>query len=144
MAKASSGKLNKGSSGQNRKASDEQLTKFKQKDDVIETESGLLYRIIEEGTGMTPTETDSVTVHQRIKVVNGKVIADTYQTGFTDTFNLKEAILGVREMLLLAAVGGRYEFMVPPELAWGKKGVGDKIGPNSILLFDIRLINIEF
>lgn len=144
MAKQDSGKLNKGSSGQNRKASEEQLSKFRQKPDVIETSSGLLYRVLEPGSGITPCETDSVTVHQRIKVVNGKLIADTYKTGFTDTFSLKEAIPGVRELLLMANVGGRYEFMVPPELAWGKKGVGDKIGPNSILLFDLRLIDIQF
>lgn len=144
MAKQDSGKLNKGSSGQNRKASDDQLAKFKQKSDVQETASGLLYRVLEDGTGMTPCENDRVTVHQRIKVANGKVIADTYQTGFCDSFLLKEAIPGVRELLQLAKVGGRYEFMVPPELAWGKKGVGDKIGPNSILLFDLRLIDIQF
>lgn len=137
-------KINKGSSGQNRKASNDQLIKYRQKSDVQETASGLLYRIIEEGAGMTPQLSDSVVVHQRIKVVNGKVIADTYQTGFTDRFSLKEAIPGVREMLTLAKVGGRYEFMLPPELAWGKKGVGDKIGPESILLFDMRLVDIVF
>jgi FKBP-type peptidyl-prolyl cis-trans isomerase FkpA len=144
MAKNDSLKRNKGSSGQNRKASDDQLSKFRVKPDVIETESGLLYRVLELGDGITPCESDSVTVHQRIKVVNGKVIADTYRIGVPDTFTLKEAIPGVRELMLLAHVGGRYECMVPPELAWGKKGVGDKIGPNSILMFDVKLIDVLF
>ncbi|WP_338401545.1 FKBP-type peptidyl-prolyl cis-trans isomerase [Neptunicella marina] len=41
-------------------------------------------------------------------------------------------------------VGSRFEFVIPPELAWGKKGVGNKIGPNAVLFFDVRLIEVEF
>ncbi|WP_347332000.1 FKBP-type peptidyl-prolyl cis-trans isomerase [Marinimicrobium locisalis] len=137
-------KLNKGSSGQNRKASDNYIEKFRQKPDVIETGTGLLYRVVEEGDGLSPTMEDKVVVNQRIQLVNGKVIADTYQDGMPDTFSMKEAIPGIQEGLQLAKQGGRYEFVVPPDLAWGKKGVGNKIGPNAVLIFDVRLVEVVF
>jgi len=136
--------LNKGSSGQNRKASDNYLEKYRQKPDVLETDSGLLYRVIEPGEGISPSMGDKVVVNQRILLVNGKVIADTYQEGTPDTFLMKEAIPGIQEGMQLMQKGARYEFVVPPELAWGKKGVGNKIGPNAVLVFDLRLVEVEF
>jgi FKBP-type peptidyl-prolyl cis-trans isomerase FkpA len=57
---------------------------------------------------------------------------------------MKEAIPGIREGLQLMQEGARFEFVVPPELAWGKKGVGNKIGPNAVLIFDIRLLKVMF
>ncbi|MDO3381351.1 FKBP-type peptidyl-prolyl cis-trans isomerase [Gilvimarinus algae] len=141
MAKS---KLNKGSSGQNRKASEDYMDKYRQKDGVEQTASGLLYRVIEPGSGLTPTEADSVEVNQRIQLVGGKIIGDTYKEGMPDEFTMKEAIPGIREGLQLMQEGARYEFVVPPELAWGKKGVGNKIGPNAVLIFDLRLLKVVF
>ncbi len=135
-------KLNKGSSGQNRKASDNYLEKYRQKPDVVETDTGLLYRVLEEGNGRSPSADDTVVVNQRIQLVNGKVIGDTYQDGVPDTFSMKEAIPGIQEGLPLIKEGGRCEFVVPPELAWGRKGVGNKIGPNAVLIFDVRLLEV--
>ena len=137
-------KLNKGSSGQNRKAGEDYLDKYRQKDGVQETASGLLYREVEPGSGIAPTETDSVEVNQRIQLVGGKIIGDTYKEGIPDEFTMKEAIPGIREGLQLMQEGARFEFVVPPELAWGKKGVGNKIGPNAVLIFDLRLLKVVF
>jgi FKBP-type peptidyl-prolyl cis-trans isomerase FkpA len=137
-------KLNKGSAGQNRKASQDFLDKFRQKDAVIECPSGLLYRVIEEGAGPTVHEQDSVVVNQRILNFDGRVIEDNYKTGVPDRFDLKEAISGLREALLLMSEGSRFEIAVPPELAWGKRGAANKIGPNAALFFDVRLLRIEF
>lgn len=142
--KVMSKRLNKGSSGQNRKASEDYMAKYHLKEGVVTTGSGLMYRLQEEGTGMVPTEADAVVVDQRILTVNGKVIADTYKEGMPEEFALKEAIPGVREGLQLMREGGRCEFVVPPALAWGKRGVGDKIGPNAVLIFDIRLLEVKF
>ncbi len=120
------------------------MDKYRQKEGVLVTPSGLLYRVLEEGTGISPAATDTVVVNQRILTVNGKVIADTYKEGLPDEFAMKEAIPGVCEGLQLMREGGRCEFVVPPELAWGKRGVGDKIGPNAVLIFDIRLMDVSF
>lgn len=137
-------KINKGSSGQNRKTSDDFLNKFKIKDYAVETSSGLIYRTLESGSGLTPTATDSVKVNQRILLANGKIITDTYRSGLPDEFSLAEAIPGLREGLQLMNEGARFEFAIPAELAWGKKGVGDKIGPNAVLLIDLRLLSVIF
>lgn len=137
-------KLNKGSSGQNRKTGEGYMDKYRQKEDVQETASGLLYRIIETGDGLTPTEADTIRVNQRVQLVGGKIIGDTFKEGIPDEFTMKEAIPGIREGLMLMQEGARYEFVVPPELAWGKKGVGDKIGPNAVLIFDLRLLKVIF
>lgn len=137
-------KLNKGSSGQNRKASEDYLEKYRQKDGVSQTLSGLLYRMVEPGNGSIPAMSDSVVVNQRISLVNGKVIADTYKAGMPDEFSMQEAIAGIQEGLQLMQEGGRCEFVVPSDLAWGKRGVGDKIGPNAVLIFDVRLMKVKF
>lgn len=141
MAKAK--KLNKGSAGQNRKASEAYIEKYQRQDGVQQTPSGLLYRVIDNTDDIKPTMQDSVVVNQRILNVDGSVIADTYKTGFVDRFSLQEAIPGLQEGLQLMPVGSRYEFVVPADLAWGKKGVGNKIGPNAVLFFDIRLIELD-
>ncbi len=137
-------KLNKGSSGQNRKASELFIEKYLRKDDAVETPSGLIYRVVEQAQGLQPSMQDVVVVNQRILNTDGSVIADTYKTGFADRFSMKEALPGLQEGLQLMAVGARYEFVLPPELAWGKKGVGNKIGPNAALFFDIRLLEVAF
>lgn len=135
--------LNKGSKGQNRKGSEAFIAKYANKPDVIKRDSGLMYRILEEVQGPTPAMQNTVVVNQRILNFDGSVIADTYKSGFTDRFSLKEAILGLQEGLQLMALGSRYEFVIPPTLAWGKRGVGNKIGPNALMVFDVRLLEIE-
>ena len=67
-------KLNKGSAGQNRKASESYLGKYATKPGTRATGSGLLYRALEPGQGLMPTEQDAVVVNQRILGVDGKVI----------------------------------------------------------------------
>jgi len=136
-------KINKGSAGQNRKAGENYLRRYQQQAEVLATGSGLLYRVLEAGDGPTPQLSDSVVVNQRILNVDGSVIADTYKTGLPDTFSLKEAIPGLREGLLMMSTGSRYELVIPPELAWGKKGASNKIGPNALLIFDVRLLEIK-
>ncbi len=120
------------------------MEKYRVKDGVQETSSGLLFRVLEESDGMQPTEQDAVVVNQRILNADGSVIADTYKAGIPDTFTMKEAIPGLREGLLLMSVGARYELVIPPELAWGRRGATNKIGPNAVLIIDVRLLEIKF
>ena len=122
-------KLNKGSSGQNRKASEQYMDKFRQKPGVQETDSGLLYREVEPGQGLTPTMDDKVVVNQRIQLVNGKVIGDTYQEGMPDTFWMKEAIAGIQEGLQLMQEGARYEFVVPRSWPGARRVWATRSGP---------------
>lgn len=135
-------KLNKGSKGQNRVGSELFLQKYAKQSGVLQTDSGLLYRVIEQTAGEKPNMQQEVVVHQRILNFDGSVIADTYKSGIADRFGIKEAIAGLQEGLQLMCLGSRYEFVIPAELAWGKRGVGNKIGPNAVLKFDLRLLQI--
>ncbi|MDT8390529.1 MAG: FKBP-type peptidyl-prolyl cis-trans isomerase [Lentisphaeria bacterium] len=133
----------KGSPGLNRKETEAFLAKNAKKPGVIETKSGLQYMIIDEGDGPSPAMDDVVVVDQRVSLLNGTVVADTYRTGEKDRFSLREAIAGLREGMLLMPLGARYKFFVGPDLAWGKRGAGVNIGPFATLIFDIRLLEIR-
>lgn len=137
--KNNSKKSGRGGAGQNRAESDAFLKKNRQKPDTIETASGLQYTVREEGTGKQPDEWSTVEVNQRILLADGSVIKDTYHGVETDRFTIEEAIPGLKEGLPLMKEGGKTRFVVPPDLAWGKRGAGSKIGPNAALIFDIRL-----
>ncbi|HKL21491.1 MAG TPA: FKBP-type peptidyl-prolyl cis-trans isomerase [Tichowtungia sp.] len=132
-------KKGRGSAGQNRAETEAFLEKNRQKPDVVETPSGLQYTIWEKGAGKAPDEWSTVEVNQRILLVDGTVIKDTYHSVETDVFSIEEAIPGLKEGLRLMKEGGKSRFVVPPDLAWGKRGAGRKIGPNALLIFDIRL-----
>ncbi len=130
----------RGSSGYNRKAAEDFLAKNRKKEGVRETLSKLQYKVIEEGEGPRPDENSIVTIHQRCTLLNGKVIEDTFRDNEPDEVVMRELIEGHREGLLLMKKGSRYKLFIPPELAWGEKGAGNKIPPNALLIFDVRLI----
>lgn len=144
MAKNRSSKINKGNAGQNRKTGQGFLDKYRNKPGVTETDSGLLYRVLEPGSGTTPTASDQVITHQRVLNSDNTVIEDSYQTGLPDQYAIKDAIPGLQEGLQLMKEGARFEFVVPPELGWGRRGVNNKIGPNAVLVMDVRLLEVLF
>jgi FKBP-type peptidyl-prolyl cis-trans isomerase len=129
----------RGGAGQNRAESEAFLKKNASKQDVITTASGLQYTVQDPGTGKSPDEWSSVEINQRILLVDGTVIKNTYHGTESDTFTMKEAIDGLKEGLALMKEGGKFLFVVPSDLAWGKRGAGKKIGPYAALIFDIRL-----
>ncbi|WP_018983727.1 FKBP-type peptidyl-prolyl cis-trans isomerase [Salinimonas chungwhensis] len=133
----------KGSAGQNRNTTAAFIERYLTQDDVRITNSGLMYRIIENAEGAHPSADDVVKVHQRILLADGSVIDDTYKKGPPENFALNEAIEGLQEGLMLMPIGARYEFVIPPELAWGKKGNGEKIGPHAVMVVDVRLIDTD-
>lgn len=130
-----------GSAGQNRKISDDFLNKNAKKAGIIVSPSGLQYEIIKEGEGDCPDPEANVIVHQRAMLIGGKVLDDTYKENATMEFKLSETIEGYQEALLMTKKGGRIKFYVPPELGWGKKGSGGRIGPNAVVIFDVALVD---
>jgi len=129
----------RGSAGQNRAESDAFLKKNGAKPEVVKTASGLQYTIQDPGTGKSPDKWSTVEVNQRILLVDGTILKNTYHGTETDIFTMKEAIDGLKEGLALMKEGGKFLFVVPSDLAWGKRGSGKKIGPYAALIFDIRL-----
>ena len=141
MAKREKRNRNRGSSGYNRKSSEDFLMENRQKKGIHETSSGLQYQILEKGEGPVPDERAHITIHQRCWLLNGKMIEDTYRENKPSEAEIHELIEGYREGVMLMNKGARYKFFIPSDLAWGKKGTGTKIPPNALLIFDVRLLD---
>ena len=112
-------------------------------DSVIQTESGLQYMVLKEGTGAKPDSTDMVTVHYTGRLIDGKVFDSSIERGEPATFGLTQVIPGWTEGLQLMSEGSKYRLFIPSELAYGEKGAGNDILPNSTLIFDVELIKVE-
>lgn len=142
MGKREKKSRNKGSAGNNRRSGEDFLLINAKKDGIVENESGLQYQIVDEKQGGKPGMFDIVKIHQRALLLDGKILEDTYRQNKPDEVKIDELIEGLQEGLQMMSVGSRFKFWVPAELAWGKKGTGNKIPPNAVLSFDIRLVEI--
>ncbi len=131
-----------GNKGQNRSQSENFLTKNRKKEGVQTTASGLQYSVLEAVDGPKPYAHDRVRVDQRAWLIGGKILDDTYREGVPLEFDLNEVIEGYQEGLMLMGVGSKYRLYVPPELGWGEKGSGGRIGPNTVVIFEVRLLKI--
>jgi FKBP-type peptidyl-prolyl cis-trans isomerase len=107
------------------------------------TESGLQYKVIEEGTGESPIAWDLVTVHYEGRLLDGTVFDSTYEKGKPTTLMLSRVIDGWTEGVQLMKEGATYHFVIPPELAYGDGSAGPLIKPNSTLWFQIELIDVK-
>jgi FKBP-type peptidyl-prolyl cis-trans isomerase len=118
------------------------LAETAQQEGVNITKSGLQYKIIEQGTGAQPQATDNVTVHYRGTLMNGQEFDSSYARGEPATFPLNGVIAGWTEGLQLMKEGGKFEFYIHPDLAYGESGAGGAIGPNAALVFQVELIKV--
>ncbi len=119
------------------------LAENKTKEGVITTESGLQYKVLTAGDGAKPKATDKVEVHYRGTLVDGTEFDSSYKRGKTIEFPLNGVIKGWTEGVQLMSVGSKYQLYIPSELAYGPRGAGASIPPNSTLIFDIELVSIK-
>jgi FKBP-type peptidyl-prolyl cis-trans isomerase len=127
----------------NKKAGDAFLAENKKKDGVVTLPSGLQYKVITAGTGKKPAAGDTVVCQYRGTLIDGTEFDSSYARKEPATFPVKGVIPGWTEALQLMPVGSKWQIVVPPELAYGSRGSGDKIGPNQTLVFDIELLAIK-
>ena len=113
-------------------------------EEFITTSSGLQYRILNEGSGdVSPGPESVVLVHYRGKLTNGLEFDSSYKRRQPASFPLNGVIRGWTEALQLMKEGDKWELIIPPNLAYGSKGAGNIIPPDSTLIFEIELIGIK-
>lgn len=118
------------------------LAENKTKEGVQTTESGLQYKILKEGTGAIPTESDKVKVHYEGKLIDGTVFDSSLERGEPISFPVTGVIKGWTEALQMMPVGSEWELYIPQDLAYGDREAGS-IPPYSTLIFKVQLLDIE-
>ncbi len=126
---------------ENKKQSDTFLAENRKKEGVVTLPSGLQYKILKAGEGKKPTPEDEAEVRYRGTLINGKEFDSSGSE--TRTFKIAQVISGWKEALPLMPVGSKWQLVVPPELAYGERGMGQVIMPNSTLIFEVELVGIK-
>jgi len=124
-----------------KKEGDAFLEENKKKEGVVTLPSGLQYKILKAGEGKKPTANDMVEVKYRGTFIDGKEFDSSGSQ--TRTFKVTEVIPGWREALQLIPVGSKWQLVVPSDLAYGERGMGQAIMPNTTLIFEIELVGIK-
>ena len=111
---------------------------------VVTTPSGLQYKVVASGPadGRSPSYFDSVVVHYRGMLTDGTVFDSSIDRGTPATFGVSQVIPGWTEALRLMKPGDQWVLYIPSRLAYGSRDVGDKIPPNSDLIFQVELMQV--
>jgi FKBP-type peptidyl-prolyl cis-trans isomerase len=127
----------------NKKAGEDFLAANKTKDGIVTLPSGLQYKILTAGTGPKPTLTDSVVCNYKGTLLDGTEFDSSFKRGQPATFPVGQVIKGWTEALQLMPVGSKWQLFIPSDMAYGPRGSGPTIGPNSTLIFEVELISIK-
>jgi FKBP-type peptidyl-prolyl cis-trans isomerase FklB len=127
----------------NKKEGQAFLTANKAKEGVKSVASGLQYQVIKAGNGASPKATDTVKVHYEGTLLDGTVFDSSVKRNEPAVFPVRGVIPGWTEALQLMKVGDKWKLFIPSELAYGARGAGDRIGPHSVLVFEVELLGIE-
>jgi FKBP-type peptidyl-prolyl cis-trans isomerase FklB len=127
----------------NTAAGEKFLAENKTKPGVKTTASGLQYKVLKEGTGPSPKETDTVVTNYRGTLIDGTEFDSSYKRNEPATFQVNRVIKGWTEALQMMKKGSKYQLFIPSDLAYGPRGMGGDIGPNSVLIFEVELMDIK-
>ena len=109
----------------------------------VTTQSGLVYQSLKDGTGTSPTSTDTVKVHYRGTLLDGKEFDSSYKRGEPIEFPLNRVIPCWTEGVQRMKPGGKAKLTCPPAIAYGERGAGGVIPPNATLNFEVELISVR-
>jgi FKBP-type peptidyl-prolyl cis-trans isomerase FkpA len=107
------------------------------------TKSGLIFKSLKEGSGASPTATDTVKVNYQGTLTDGKVFDSSYQRNEPATFPLNGVIPCWTEGLQMMKVGGKARLVCPADIAYGDRGSPPDIKPGSTLVFDVELLDVQ-
>jgi len=120
------------------------MEKIKMEDGVVTLPSGLKYKVLKEGAGVSPVATDVVVVHYAGRLENGTEFDSSYKRGQPATFPLNRVIAGWTEGLQLMKPGAKYMLIIPSNLAYGNTPPpGSGISAGDTLIFDVELISVK-
>jgi FKBP-type peptidyl-prolyl cis-trans isomerase len=134
-------KKHKEKAEKNAKAGDEFLKKNLEKPGIKTTKSGLQYKVIKEGNGPKALATDTVSVHYKGTLIDGKEFDSSYKRNEPAVFELGRVIPGWVEGIQLMSKGSKYELVIPSDLAYGERANAE-IPANSVLIFEVELLDI--
>lgn len=127
----------------NKKAGEDFLAENGKKEGITTLPSGLQYEVLVEGNGPKPTANDRVTTHYHGTLIDGTVFDSSVERGQPATFPVNGVIKGWTEALQLMPVGSKWRLFIPSDLAYGDRGAGAQIQPNSTLIFEVELLSIN-
>ena len=127
----------------NKREGDAFLAANSKKPGVRVLRNGLQYQVIKSGNGPTPKATDNVTTHYHGTLIDGTVFDSSVQRGQPSSFAVNGVIAGWTQALQMMKVGDKWRLFVPSELAYRERGAGEKIGPHTVLIFEIELLGIK-
>ena len=110
---------------------------------TVTTSSGLVFKLMKAGNGAMPAATDTVKVHYRGSLQDGKEFDSSYSRSAPAEFPLNRVIKCWTEGLQLLQVGGSAKLTCPPAIAYGERGAGGVIPPNATLNFEVELLGIS-
>ncbi|MFW5644335.1 MAG: FKBP-type peptidyl-prolyl cis-trans isomerase [Bacteroidota bacterium] len=119
------------------------LAENKEREEVKVTDSGLQYEVLEEGSGPSPAETDTVVVHYHGTLIDGTVFDSSVERGEPATFAVDQVIEGWTEALQMMQVGGKWKLYIPSDLAYGPTQRNELIQGNTTLIFEVELLEIK-
>jgi len=110
---------------------------------AVKTDSGLIYLSLKDGSGPGPATTDKVKVHYRGTLADGTEFDSSHKRGQPAEFPLTGVIKCWTEALQMMKTGGKARLVCPPAIAYGERGAGNLIPPNSTLVFEVELIEVK-
>jgi FKBP-type peptidyl-prolyl cis-trans isomerase len=119
------------------------LAENAKKEGVKTLPSGLQYKVVTEGVGKQPKKTDTVVVHYKGTLIDGREFDSSYKRGEPAEFGVSQVIKGWTEALQLMKEGAKWQVFIPWQLAYGEQGAGGLIGPNETLVFEVELLKVK-
>lgn len=130
--------------GESLLASEAFLAENAERDGVVVLESGLQYEVLVSGVGgESPTTTNTVLAHYHGTLSDGSVFDSSVERGDPASFGVSQVIAGWTEALQLMTVGDKWRLYIHPDMAYGEASPTPAIPPNSALIFEVELLEIN-